>query len=541
MPFTPTVKARAVEAAAGHCCVCHRFDAGHIEVHHIQPQAKGGQDNYENAIALCFDCHTWAGHYNSNHPKGFRYSPEFLRLARDKWYARVADRMICPATEDLAVQTRYLISRDHDVTIRLLAGDLFAAPIKDLVLANNEFGKFISSALLLRPQGLRRYFGENFASIEDLLKVHPKTKCQHTDLDGYAYYRCIRECTPPQFMKWVGDDGLTAVILDKGADIAELCIVAADNGECGDGTVTEVYLTRPAWSIFLAMTNIADRPIALEQVIGQRDTLDEYRPLGGPAADFSLNMPGCDVAPNQTVLVPLALLLGPIEEVCEEQVLITRSSDRGDSIEEMNLTEFSVDHFAKFRLFGPSFWPQQVVARAQGETYRKNIHTLRLESVYTLDRVWQCGSCPHLFARFADGELRYIGELISTGQRREVDHSIELPTGAKELLIAELEDEVSRFAEVSIDGIVIGQGFEMHKGDVLHIPVSNAKILSVTGAYFPSHMQIDRIRGMETRNRLICQFLASTHFKGDAVVGMAVESFAPIPGFRNDEWQVRLP
>ena len=213
MPFSQAVKAKAVEAAAAHCCVCQRFDAGHVEVHHIIPQANGGSDDFENAIALCFDCHTWAGHYNSRHPKGFRYSPEFLRSARNGWYARVAAGPIAVATDNVAVHVRYLISRDHDVSTRLLAGDLSVAPIKDSLLAGNEFGKFFSAALGLRPYGFRRFPGDQFASIEDYLKAHSDAKCHHSDLDGYAYYDCIRECGKSEFVQRVSEDRLSQLVL----------------------------------------------------------------------------------------------------------------------------------------------------------------------------------------------------------------------------------------------------------------------------------------------------------------------------------------
>lgn len=509
MPFSPLVRAKAVEAAAAHCCVCHRFDAGHVEVHHIHPQAEGGTDDFENAIALCFDCHTWAGHYNRKHPKGFNYSPQFLRLARDSWYAKVAAGPIAKAPEDVVVQARYLISRDHDVSRRLLSGDLSTAPVKDAMLAGNEFGKFIAKALKWRPHGLRHFPGNQFASIDSFLKAHPHSKCQHSDLGGYAYYDCIRECNQTEFLQWVNEDKLSHVLMDKGANLADLCVVAADNGECGDGSVTEIYLTRPAWVVFLALTNIASSPLALEQVVGRRDVSESYRPLETPTAEFTVDMPACEISAGQSVLVPLALLLGPIEEIGEEQVQTDQVADIGESIEVVNLTGFPYGGRAKFRLFGPSFWPEQVVVRKAGVPLMQGIHQLDMNSVYTLDRVWQCGSCPHLFALCGDADWHYVCELIPRGQYVEVCHSIDLPSDTMELVIAELEDEVSVLAAITLDGKEVGSGLTMNKGDVFRIHVSGAKTLSVTGAYYPSRMQVDKSRGAETRNRLICQFLDS--------------------------------
>ena len=69
------------------CCVCHNFGGRDVEVHHIKPEADGGPNTLANAIVLCFKCHSEAGHYNSRHPKGSKYSPQELLRHRDAWWA----------------------------------------------------------------------------------------------------------------------------------------------------------------------------------------------------------------------------------------------------------------------------------------------------------------------------------------------------------------------------------------------------------------------------------------------------------------------
>lgn len=94
MAFTKETKIKALLDSARHCCVCHRYKGMKVEVHHIVPAAQGGTDDKKNAIALCFDCHTDAGHYNSLHPRGTKFSAEELRLARDGWHAAVLNNRI---------------------------------------------------------------------------------------------------------------------------------------------------------------------------------------------------------------------------------------------------------------------------------------------------------------------------------------------------------------------------------------------------------------------------------------------------------------
>ena len=90
MPFSQSVKARVLVAAARHCCVCHRYKGLNIEVHHIEQESESEDNSFENAIGLCFDCHADAGHYNPGHPRGTKLSASELRRARDRWFEIVA-------------------------------------------------------------------------------------------------------------------------------------------------------------------------------------------------------------------------------------------------------------------------------------------------------------------------------------------------------------------------------------------------------------------------------------------------------------------
>lgn len=61
MAFSKEVKVQAMVACGRCCCICHKFCGNNMEVYHIKPHADGGQDTFENAIPLCFDCHAEVG------------------------------------------------------------------------------------------------------------------------------------------------------------------------------------------------------------------------------------------------------------------------------------------------------------------------------------------------------------------------------------------------------------------------------------------------------------------------------------------------
>jgi hypothetical protein len=81
MAFSEALKLTVKKKAHFSCCLCHSLG---IEVHHIVPQASGGEDSEENAAPLCPSCHET---YGANAEKR-----KFIREAREFWYELCAKR-----------------------------------------------------------------------------------------------------------------------------------------------------------------------------------------------------------------------------------------------------------------------------------------------------------------------------------------------------------------------------------------------------------------------------------------------------------------
>ena len=69
-----------------HCCRCGEACGTDIEIHHIIPKGEGGSNDIDNAIPLCFKCHSDIGKYNKNHPLGTKYKPKEIQTRRDQIY-----------------------------------------------------------------------------------------------------------------------------------------------------------------------------------------------------------------------------------------------------------------------------------------------------------------------------------------------------------------------------------------------------------------------------------------------------------------------
>src|SRR5258706_10434908 len=94
--FPDDVRERLLLWCDRHCCLCKRPCDVLIELHHIVPKAKGGDDTEDNAIPLCFDCHARVGHYDATQPKGTRYRPEELKRRRDQIYDEFTRHLVPP-------------------------------------------------------------------------------------------------------------------------------------------------------------------------------------------------------------------------------------------------------------------------------------------------------------------------------------------------------------------------------------------------------------------------------------------------------------
>lgn len=104
MPFSPKIRVTVLVRSHRRCCVCHKFAGRNVNVHHIVQEADGGENTIANAICLCLTCHAEAGHFNSRHPLGTKYSPNELKKHRDQWWKHCEshpEMAIVPAQEEI--------------------------------------------------------------------------------------------------------------------------------------------------------------------------------------------------------------------------------------------------------------------------------------------------------------------------------------------------------------------------------------------------------------------------------------------------------
>lgn len=96
MPFDDKIRNKVLLWCDRHCCLCKKACGVNIEVHHITPESKGGKSDLDNAIPLCFECHSNVGSYNAEHPRGTKYKPDELKARREQIYEEYTRHLVPP-------------------------------------------------------------------------------------------------------------------------------------------------------------------------------------------------------------------------------------------------------------------------------------------------------------------------------------------------------------------------------------------------------------------------------------------------------------
>jgi len=85
--FSNDVRKKAFLWSARHCCLCSKQCGLDIELHHINPNLDlPDLNNIDNAIPVCYECHSKLEFSRLNSPRGSKYSPQEIKDRRNQIY-----------------------------------------------------------------------------------------------------------------------------------------------------------------------------------------------------------------------------------------------------------------------------------------------------------------------------------------------------------------------------------------------------------------------------------------------------------------------
>jgi len=158
-----------------YCCFCGEYKGRDIEVHHIVHRADGGEDSFDNAIPLCFDCHSEIGSYNPNHPKGNKFKPGELKRIRDDVYGKAVNLPRRP--NDISDSDRSLLmdfKNDYTDILEYCIRTDFTSELVDCYLNDNiyylYFEKWSKKKCIFQNDNLEELKCEILKSLDELRK-----------------------------------------------------------------------------------------------------------------------------------------------------------------------------------------------------------------------------------------------------------------------------------------------------------------------------------------------------------------------------------
>ena len=461
-----------------------------MEVHHIIPKSEGGKDDLDNAIALCFDCHTDAGHYNPKHPKGTKFRPSELRKARDRWHDIVKKQGLTGPTEENTLHTRYLICQDTEIAEEILNRDLTGLPNSEnpLLFANDvsDFMKWV-----LNDSGSRRDYiwGERYGSIEEYKFAHPNARVLNQER-GLEYFKAQRTPTREEIVNNVApEDSASLRLLNAGFAPESVVSPLVYWEVCGDVALREIYRLRPLWTVFLAAKNTTNRPVSLEELIAKRNgnRRSDVTSIGVHKKEISLPLPRASIAPGSDVIIPVSVLLGPFHRTKPKKEFFEEGTYPKERAQRQvtQFVSYSREQREQFCVWGPALYPTAFLLRDSGASIRQEVHEFDLTRTYAVDRFWEMGSCPHLFFEMSDGCLIYRGELFAHEPETVIEEKITVPNGAVKATIAELEQEITHILLAKLEEQLVVEDVSLETGQTITFSVRPEEQIYISGSYSP--------------------------------------------------------
>jgi len=514
MGFSKKIKQQSLIASARHCCVCHRYKGVKVEVHHIIPKAKGGGDDLDNAIVLCFDCHADLCGYDESHPLGNKLTTAELREHRDKWYEIVKKNQIEYHDEMDILHCRYLICTNYEAFKEICLRDLSNLPTENTILLLNNIFKFHCDIIANNYEEFRAtcQSGESFKSKKSYLTKYPKAILFSAYEKKFPAYLAYRKPVKKDLIKYfIGKDFITEFLYNNNIDIGEIILPVLYYNPCGDG-FNEIFLIRPLWTAYLEITNITKNNLTLDalECVKEAENNLGYRNFPSTflkSKRFLIPLPKMTLSPNQSILIPLSTFLAPFRagfgmelstkylpaRSLTDQYLVFSHVDYHDIVDCLNV-------------LGPSIWPKSIHIKQGNSKSKQLLHDLDIGNLYLIDRSWMCGSCPHgFYINNFQGTVHYIGEIPFSNQVGINKYDCKIPSNINKFIIAELEFETTHILELYIDNKLILNSKHLDQGEYVSFNVKKGQKISCSG-YYVLKGKGDK-NDPQNKNRIVANFM----------------------------------
>jgi hypothetical protein len=475
MGFSKEVKEKALVASARRCCVCKEFSGRNIEVHHIIQASQGGEDSFENAIPLCFDCHANAGHYNSKHPRGSKFSPEELRKHRDLWYKQVEEGKF--KFNDIEISQQFFITNSFDIVSEITKGDFNNFPINEVKLLQNELYNYLKEIDVFTDR--KSDFYNYYKSKEEFLERFPDAK-YHTGKYGPTYW--TRVPTKKEIKeKFYETEYIANYMIRNEAAPSSYAETSFTEMGCANSNYERFQLIE-AKVVFLSIFNSSEKTLTLNSIEqncigdGGFTPLEKSVERGEKCLLNNLLLES-----GKCLLIPYCILLSNIENEYDPKKCLTYNhieNGQGQDIRPVTLINNNIT-------IGVRNFVTNIEFEIDGFITDYPVKKLDTNNLLLISRFWECGSCPHLFGQKKDSsKWEYICEVFSNNPDTEQEFTFgPNQFGFEKLKIVELENEITKIDLITLDNKKIAESLSLKKWDEYTIDVNNVELLKIKGHY----------------------------------------------------------
>lgn len=396
----------------------------------------------------------------------------------------VIDRKIIPEitfSDNDAVSTKFLITSEFDFIKEISENDLSNFPFEKPLLFENQTLEFLRT--LMGKQQYRHTEIEKFIDIErEYYTVkYPDAQTLPIKENEHQFYYHKRIPNREELKSTTNKDSVSQFLLNNGIPEEKISeILTCYEGECaGAGRFEELYQLRPIYAQFLVVKNISDYPIRLKNI---ESTLHDGVLYESSVVDEKsiTNLPEFIIEPAQNVIITVGVFLSHFQKLSKLNKNTVTSTYVPEQIQQLELG--SIQENQKIEFIGPRHVPRKIGLVINKQELDCDIHNFSFEKVYWVDRHWQCGSCPHLFF-IQNGKLKYQGEIFSVKPNKIHIERFSIPKMVSELIIAELEQEVTYINYLKRNGAIIENQIELEEGQVYSALVSPNDRIEIEGKY----------------------------------------------------------
>jgi len=402
---------------------------------------------------------------------------------------------------------QYFVCRNFEILKEISQLNLNRFPVKDPLLVKNHILSSLIDIINRHPNEYRHstIHGHSFSNKEEYLKTYSHPDELVKDNKHYPYFRNTRK---PSFeeIKEIGDQDCVVNAMIKSNFDNDIVVAGCYEDACAGIELQEEYLLRELWGIFLAVENTSDKPITLNSLEGEASQINGFDYFNMPSEKGSTKLPIVPIKPGNTVLIPVAVALPPIHPIPIERFSTKHETEISEHYQVLSECSINEDNLQDILVYGGIIRPNSIKYSKHGQTRTQPVHKIDLSNFYEIDMHWGCGSCPHLF--FVNSKTSYVRELLASCQNQTGTDSFTIPNGIKKIIIAEIEDELTKIESILIDGEKYLSNLELKKGEIIEISVSCGQTIKVKGQYTPLISINSTIPSGRVRNTLIYEFLS---------------------------------